>query len=233
MGKNNGITNMVFNSYYSADRERKFIYNFDLYELINDFDFFSFIHEVKNSGEEHGAILVLTDTQYILGYCASFGIGNHLGTEARIYQDLHGGGYIDSEKDALVLANLCKENYVIARIIYEAYYDNENYRPIFNGYIHFYLQKNGINKKITPGMYKSFLKFYNDCNYEISSLCNSYPFSVFYEYLSNGYNILKMSKDLDGVLAYLGTMVDENLPSSSEEPLIGISNEGKKRILNI
>ena len=226
--------NTINNGLYKK-RSQRLIYNYNLYELINNFSFFDFCYEAKELEnpmiDDHGAILVITDKQYILGYNALFGTGNHLGSEARIYKELHGGGNITDRKEAEYLGNLCKDNYIIARIVYEACGENENRRPLFDGYIHFYLHRNGVNKSVSPGMYKSFMNFYNEYNEEISFLCRKFSFHVCCEFLVNGREKHIFSYNLDDVYKYLTSIIDENVTCDDSELIIGVPNNVKNKVL--
>ena len=71
--------------------------NYDLFPLIKDFDFYSFIdyaEKHKNIVTDYGGFIVITPKQYVIGYNSNFGTGSHLASLARVTKDIYGGGNI-------------------------------------------------------------------------------------------------------------------------------------------
>ena len=108
-------------------------YNFDLAEMMKNFNFYDFCAEAKGSRNysvEHGALLVITDRQYILSYNSSFGIGSHAATSVRVYADIHGIGKVHNNRTASEMYSKCVFQYITARIAYDR----------DSGFIHFVCQ---------------------------------------------------------------------------------------------
>ena len=191
-------------------------YNFDIYQMMKAFDFYTFCEEVskKKFGEDHGAILAITDKQYVLTYTAGLGAGPHGGTQARIYAELHGGGKIQDDGTALHLSTLLNQEYINARIIGERY-DNQRTEIciIFN------LPR---SSKITDGMFRNFEKFYIDYNEDIKNVSKKYGLIVSVIYTdANGKFVNYESSSLDEFYQDLKTKVNSSIMVDDNEVIIG------------
>lgn len=203
------------------------IYNFDLSELMANFDFFDFCDEAKGRGSmyqpEHGAVLVITNSQYILSYNSSFGVGTHMATLARIYADIHNYGFISDNIVASHLSSECESKYICARIFYE---NNA-------GYISFNLAPSGYSNDLTPEMFDVFSKFYHDYNEDIQEVCKKFKIEVLYKWQDNkGKTIRETSSNLDNLYQFLKSKIDIDAQYNDEEIIIGITpnkNKIKKR----
>ena len=188
--------------YYQKGRNYGSLYNFPLKPLITDFSFYDFCESAYSP--DHGAFLVITDKQYVVGYNAGFGEGSHLYAFARVMKDMHGGGDIKDEKEALKLDMDLESQYPFARIIYETYEDDSTHQTRNVGYITFIFATFGKNKTFTPLQYEQFMKFYEKYNEEIKFVCKKFNFYVNYTTRGETGSIEHhYSKNLDGVLDYI------------------------------
>ena len=204
-------------------------YNFDLFPLMKDFSFYDFCYECRQMDydlvKDHGGLLVITDKQYIVTHNSSFGLGTHMGAGARIYKDLHGGGEILTDQEAISLFAKCSNEYVTARFLYEYVGEDGYHRPIFQGYIHFDLIRMGKNKEITEGMFNNFAQFYEDYAEEIKLVNKKYGLVVsFCHRDEKGRTIRDESPNLDNVYNYLKTRVNKNIETDDNEVIIGKSS---------
>ena len=171
----------LYNAYVARKNGGGSAYNYELEPLISNFKFDIFILDAEKSKDglqEHGAFLVITNKQYIIGYNAGFGAGTHLSAFARTTKDLFGGGSISNQNEAFKLTGICFRNYITARIVYECVGYNENRRPIYTGYINFNL--NEFGNKITLEQFETFKTFYNDYNEDIKYVTKKYGLNKFY-----------------------------------------------------
>ena len=206
-------------------------YNYDLYEMINNFSLIDFCDDVKKLPNpltaNHGGFVVITDKQYIAGYNAGFGEGTHMGAGARIYKELHGGGDITSDNEARLLSTKCDNDYLTARIIYECTGENYNRRPMFGGYIHFSFANFRNNKSISTDTFKAFIKFCNDYEKEISILCNNYNFRVSFAYYEGEKLHSISTNSFTEAIDVLRTLVDNNKEVNDNEYIIGVSTSSR------
>jgi hypothetical protein len=102
--------------------------NFDLTDLIKYFSFTNLIERSKRNDKENeemgtnlenGAVLVITDKQYVLTYNQGFGASAHNPAFARVYKEIHGGGIIEDFKEMHTLNGKCKKQFIFARIVFE------------------------------------------------------------------------------------------------------------------
>lgn len=210
-------------------------YNYEIEPLISNFDFDTFIRDVEKSKEEvkeHGAFVVITNKQYIIGYNAGFGEGTHLSAFARTTKDLFGGGYIANQNEAYKLTGICCRNYITARIVYECIGYNENRRPIYSGYINFNL--NEFDNKITTEQFENFKIFYNDYNEDIKYVTKKYGLNKFYvrfcykDEFGNGNE--NKSGSLDELYNHLSNSIDmEKTLDTDEYEIIVIGKTSNKR----
>lgn len=192
-------------------------YNFDLKPLIQDFSFYEFMYEALGHSEydyEHGAFVVITDKQYIIGYNAGFGTGTHISSFARVMKELNGGGDIGSFSEAFRLNSMCENRFFLARIIYEVVDVSDNSVPKLAGYINFSLG----DVPVTSSKFEVFKKFYEDYNSEIKSVCRKYNnFKVIYSYIDNGIIRTGESDSLDELFEYISEHVVYDKPETSKE----------------
>lgn len=209
-------------------------YNYDLAPLISNFDFDTFIQDAEKSKDglqEHGAFLVVTNKQYIIGYNAGFGAGTHISALARTTKDiLFGGGSISNQNEAFQLTGICCRNYITARIVYECVGYNENHRPIYAGYINFNL--NEFDNKITLEQFEIFKTFYNDYNEDIKYVTKKYGLNKFYVRFcykdQNGKGNENISDSLDELYNHLSNNIDKEKTVINEYQII-MNNSHKNR----
>ena len=223
----------IYDGYLKRKSGNGRAYNYDLGPLISNFDFDTFITEAEKSKEEisdHGAFVVITNKQYIIGYNAGFGMGTHISAFARTIKDLYGGGEIENQNEAYKLTGLCCRNYITARIVYECVGYNENRRPIYSGYINFNL--NEFDNKITLEEFETFQNFYNDYNEEIKYITKKYGTNKFYVRFcykdQNGNGKENKSGSLDELYNHLSTCIDSEKTIFDELEII-IGKERKNR----
>ena len=97
---------ILYNSYIARKNGNGSAYNYDLGPLIYNFSFDTFILDAEKSKEglqEHGAFLIITNNQYIIGYNAGYGTGTHISAFARTTKDMFGGGSILNQNEAFKL----------------------------------------------------------------------------------------------------------------------------------
>ena len=214
-----------FRGYIARKDNKGSSYNYNLFEMINNFDFYDFFHATKNNKmDNNGATLVITNKQYILGYNAGFGMGTHYGAFARIYLELFGGGRISNEKDMQFASRMCYTNYLTARITYERVMDDDIMRPIYKGSINFSLSNIILSndKSISPGMFKAFCEFYDDYNDEIKKLCDNYNFKVVFYHVNKKGSLMDESNSLDNLYHFLKSIVNNDKKiDDSDELIIG------------
>lgn len=199
-------------------------YNYDLNPLIKDFSFLDFIHnglKYRDTGHDFGAFLVLTNKQYVLGYNAGFGVGTHIASFARTYNDLNGYSRIRNDLEAIKLSTKCQKEYITARITYECTGENENRTPVYFGNISFSLQ----NLPITQSQFEVFKKFYEDYNDEIKLVvnkCSLNNFCVWFTYYENGKKGVDKSDSLDNLYNFLLAHIDKDkVVTDDNEVLVG------------
>ena len=198
-------------------------YNYDLAPLIHDFDFYDFIDYAEKYKEEikdYGAFIVITDKQYIIGYNASFGMGTHLSSFARVLKDIKGGGNIINSEEAKKLTDECINSFLTGRIMYERC-DSVG-RPRCEGHISFNL----IGKTITQEQLKTFNKFKEDYGQEINRIIKKYgkdKFKIIVTYKTETGMLESIITDnLDDVYEVLEKYVDVEKTVDIEERIIGI-----------
>lgn len=217
--------NSIFDGFLKRKNSKGSAYNYDLYPLIENFDFYEFISSAENSKEdlmEHGAFLVITNRQYIIGYNAGFGFGTHISANARVMKELLGGGFISSTKDAIKLNEDIKQ-FITAKIFYEYMGDDKYSRPIYSGCINFNLCLN--NNKITKKQFEVFKMFYNDYNDDLKYVINKYGINKFHiKFCYNEKdNSMKqyISDSLDELYNYLENNIDYSKEVYEENIIIG------------
>lgn len=207
--------------------------NYDIEPLIENFTFYDFITTAEKSKEEltdHGAFLIITNNQYIIGYNAGFGVGAHAPAFARAILALNGkkDQNISGHNEASILGGSMDNQYVKARILYECCGHNENGRPIYSGKIHFSLIP--LGSKITPNQFETFKDFYNDYNDDIKYMSQKYDFSVCFCYKDeNGKTQNSITKDLDALYNYLAENIDYNRIITEETTIIGTERKNRKK----
>ena len=196
-------------------KENEYV-NFDIHKLINDFDWYDYMSHgaVKTSygiasGDEYsnGAVLLITNKQYVLSYTEGYGQGVHYYTLYRIIKDLHGGGDMTLEESKKL--HILIHNYIWARIIFEN----------GSGYINF-TDLNNLNAE----NYQVFCAFYDDYNETIKAICNKYDFVVRFTYRDEDGKLMAIeSKSLDQLLLYLTQNLKQDIliNASDDEVIIG------------
>lgn len=206
--------------------------NFDIYPLIKDFDFYSFIdyaEKHKNVITDYGGFIVITPKQYIIGYNSDFGSGTHLTSYARVVRDIYGGGVIHSNDEAKKLASYCLDKFIVASIMYECI---EEYGVAkCSGYISFDIK----NRSISLEEFYSFERFYNDYNNEIKRVISKYgkdKFNVVIN-IKNDSKIERIVTDcLDELYIYLKNNIDYGIYNDYYDEII-IGKENVKKILKM
>lgn len=201
-------------------------YNYDLKPLVENFSFFDFIGEAlryREIGNDFGAFLVITNKQYVLGYNAGFGVGTHIASFARTFNDINSRGKIENDLEAIRLSSKCQKDYITARIMYECIGENENRIPIYSGSISFSIK----TLPITPKQFEVFKKFYEDYNNEIELVikkCSINNFCVWFTYdtETSKFNVNK-SGNLDNLYKFLESQIDyDKVVDDADEVLIGV-----------
>ncbi len=201
-------------------------YNYDLKPLIQDFSFLDFISNAlrnRQVGNDFGAFLVLTNKQYVLGYNAGFGVGTHIASFARTFNDLNGHGRIVYDSEAIRLSEKCQKDYITARIMYDCVDENENGSPIYSGSISFLIK----NLPISPKQFEVFKKFYENYNSEIELVvkrCSINNFCVWFRYDTelSKFNVNK-SENLDNLYKFLESQIDyDKVVEDEDEVLVGV-----------
>jgi len=228
--KNINLDSLNNRSYYGKKESLGNSYNYDLYLLLENFSFTEFLS--TNTKTEHGAVLVITNNQYIIGYTAEYGLGSHRSALARIMKTIHGGNRIQDSKEAKRLEDECKKKYITARILYDHRGDNEEGISLYSGAIYFQFPKNDT---ITKMQYELFKKFYEEYNNEIKMLIRKYGiynFKVQYGHIDEtGTKEIKNVDSLDEIYTYLETRIDfDKKIDNDEEIILGttISTDHKK-----
>ena len=201
-------------------------YNYELKPLIENFSFLDFIsNALKNRevGNDFGAFLVLTNKQYILGYNAGFGVGTHIASFARTYNDINNRGKVENDLEAIRLSTKCQKEYITARIMYECVGENENKIPVYSGSISFSIK----SLPISPKQFEVFKKFYENYNREIELVvkkCSINNFCVWFTYdtESSKFNVDK-SCNLDNLYKFLESQIDyDKVVDDEDEVLVGV-----------
>ena len=201
-------------------------YNYDLKPLIENFSFLDFIYDaLKNRevGNDFGAFLVMTNKQYVLGYNAGFGVGTHIASFARTFNDINGRGEVKNNLEAIRLSEKCKKEYITARIMYDCIGENENRVPIYSGSINFSIK----TLPITPSQFEVFKKFYETYNSEIEltvKKCSINNFCVWFTYdtETSKFNVNK-SENLDNLYKFLESQIDyDKVVDDEDEVLVGV-----------
>lgn len=225
----------VYKAYIARKSGGGSAYNYELEPLITNFSFNSFLLYAEKSKEdlhEHGAFVVITNKQYVIGYNAGFGAGTHLAAFARTTKDLFGGGSIANQNEAFKLTGICCRNYITARIVYECVGYNDYRRPIYTGYINFNL--NEFDNKITLGQFETFKNFYNEYNEDIKYVTKKYGLNKFYVRFcykdSNGNGKENISDSLDELYNHLSNNIDITKTIIDETVIIN-KNQDKNRHL--
>lgn len=217
--KNTDLYTLAEKSYYGKKENLGNSYNYDLYPLIKDFTFTEFLS--TNTKTEHGAVLVITNNQYIIGYTSDYGLGSHRSALARIIKTIHGGNRIQDSKEAKRLEDACKKQYITARIIYDHRGDDEEGIPIYSGAIYFQLPQNDT---ITKEQFELFKKFYNEYNEEIKMLIRKYGqhnFKIQYGHIDKtGTKEIKNINSLDEIYTYLETRINYDKEIANFEEII-------------
>ena len=208
-------------------------YNYDIEPLIANFTFYDFVTAAEQSKEEltdHGAFLIITNNQYVIGYNAGFGAGAHAPAFARAILALNGkkNQNISGPTEAALLGGSMDSQYIKARILYECCGPNENGRLTYAGLINFNLIP--LGSKITPNQFETFKDFYNDYNKDIEYISKKYNFPVRFCYRDeNGQMQESITKNLDALYKYLEQNIDHNKVIDEETTIIGTERRNRKK----
>ena len=207
---------IIRNSQISRKSGNGSSFNYELEPLITNFSFYDFInvaHKTNDELQDHGAFLVVTDKQYIIGYNGGFGLGTHLCSFGRVYKDINGGGNINMHSDGMILSDKCENRFITARIVYERTSSG------FGGYIKFKFPE----KRITLLKLEVFKKFVDDYGTEVNAIVNKYGIKLECYYTENGIMYSKTVETLEDVLeiAISITSEDSQITSSDDEVIIG------------
>lgn len=218
-------------AYYGKKEKNGNSYNYDLIPLIKNFNFTEFLS--TDTKTEHGAVLVITNKQYIIGYTAEYGLGTHKSAFARIMKSLHKGKRIQDSNEVKKLEEECTQKFITARILYDYRGDNEYGIQQYSGAIYFQFPKDDT---ITKMQYELFKMFYEEYNKEIKMLIRKYginKFKIQYGHIDEtGTKEIKNVDSLDDIYTYLEKRVDTNKNIDiTEEQIIGtILNINHKKI---
>ncbi len=204
-------------NHYAKGRTAGSKYNFDLETLMKGFDFYEFC---DNAGEQDSnAFIVFTNHQYIMGYTAGFGEGSHVHAFARIYKELHGGGEIRSEGEAINYSSLLQRDYLTVRVFCA---ETQGLRgPYHQGRIYF--DTDSIYRHqpdITPSQYEQFLKFCEKYADDIKRICEEYGMVVEFHTTENGKIKRHTSKSLDEIAEYLQSIAIAPEIENEEEVIL-------------
>lgn len=203
MENNVGNQSFELSNVFNADDS----YNFDICEMIDNFNFYDFIKNKKE--DNNGAFLIITDNQYIIGYNSDYGKGSHKSSLARAYKEINGGGKIQSTEKEELIKN-CSNDFITARITY----DKEGSYILFNlteG------EKFISNKKISNSQLEVFKMFYEDYN----EILKSIPIEINFHYELNGKSAGHTTNNLDEILLYLNKFVDNEKEEIIDKKIIG------------
>lgn len=207
--------NKEYVQYYTKGKTGDARYNYDLLPLITDFSFYDFCMEAKD--DEHGAFLVITNKQYIIGYNRGFGEGTHSASFARVMKDIHGGGEIKNENEVIRLDTMLDRTSIEARIIYELYQDSETHQVQRQGYLHFDMGYHRMPRFVSYSQYEQFLKFYEKYNDEIKQVCKKFNFVVnYYTYDENGIGTHHPSTSLEEIRDYMSKHLIDDVVDEDE-----------------
>ena len=208
-------------------------YNYDIEPLIANFTFYDFVTSAEQSKEEltdHGAFLIITNNQYVIGYNAGFGVGTHASAFARAILALNGkkNQNISGPNEASLLGSSMDSQYIKARIAYECCSPNENGRITYAGRINFSLTP--LGGKITPNQFETFKDFYNDYNKDIEYVSKKYNITVRFCYRDeNDQAQESITKNLDALYKYLEQNIDYNKVIDEETTIIGTERRTRKK----
>ncbi len=182
-------------------------YNFEIDVMKDSSDLLILIAQAKEcyDGISNGAVLLVTEKQYIMAFNRGMGRGAHDSTFARLYADL-------TDKAELSLMNVKKycmkaeEKFLLAKFYSEK---ETEFSPVVNIVsFSFYRKERVISEK----EFASFMEFYDEYAWAIKK----YGFKV---------SFCGIDMTLEEVKERLESMVDKNFYLSSvfpdEEPIIG------------
>lgn len=132
-------------------------YNFPIDVMKDSSDLLDLIKQAKEceEGIENGAVLLLTEKQYIMAFNRGMGRGPHDATLARVYADITD----KKELGFFTIMQYCRkaeEKLLHARI----YSEKETKASKIDNIISFSFNRDGL--KITPKEFNSFMDFYNE-----------------------------------------------------------------------
>ncbi len=228
----NNERDMLQTTFYYNKLTGNIDFNFDIFPLIKDFDFYSFIDYAEKHKDvitDYGAFIVITPKQYVIGYNSNFGTGSHLSSFARCTKDIYGGGVISSQNEVDKIVSYAKNQFITAAVMYESI--SMYGVPECSGYISI-----DINiKSISLEHFKSFEQFYNDYNNEIKRVVAKYGKEKFYVQINfrNDSKLTRIYSDcLDELYIYLKNIIDYDKYDSFYDEII-IGKENKNKILKM
>lgn len=182
-------------------------YNFPVDIMDDSSDLLDLIKQAKDceEGIENGAVLLITEKQYIMAFNRGMGNGPHDATLARVYADITD----QAELGFLSIMKYChkaEETLIHARI----YAEKETKMSSVNKILSFSFNR---EKKISLKEYNSFMDFYNE-----------YAWAIKRENFNVSFAGKTMS--IDDIKTLLESMIDKNFELSSiftdNETIIGI-----------
>jgi len=197
-------------NYFRKGRDNGPLLNFDLIPLIDGFDFYEFCDNGQKQTGDYGGFIVITDKQFIVGYNSGFGVGSHRDVFARVYRDIHGGGPINSELEAIEFERKLITSAIVGKIHFEltASLDVPSY---YSGHIHFDLTVPGSKgqiKPITIKQFNNFKKFYEKYNKDIEYVCQKFDFKIILTYYDLfGALVTITSFSLDSLYTFMETHI--------------------------
>lgn len=209
---------VVLNSQINRKSGNGSSFNYELEPLITNFSFYDFVDEAHkyfdDETQDHGAFIVITDKQYIIGYNGGFGAGTHLCSFGRVYKDINGGGNINMHNDGIRLSERCENKFITARIVYEKTSSG------YSGYIKFKFPEN----RVTPSKLEVFKKFVEDYGQEIDSVCRKYNIVIECFNIENGIMYTTKVSSIVEVLELVSgiTKTNAQITSNDDECIIGI-----------
>lgn len=209
-------------TYLTKGRNTGYDYNFDLQEHTKGFSFCKYCENAWQDVET-GAVIVITSKQYIVTYTSDYGRGPHIAAQARIMQDLLGGGQISPGNYSWKLSTLLTRRYITARV---DYYINKNdlSKKTGSGKISFNLN----NKTFSLSEYFQFLEFYRQYNDDISMACKHYGLIVECTIPTDEGKTEKVTQNnLDFILNYIGKNISHK-PIVYEDEVIIKTNKSLK-----
>lgn len=195
-------------------------YNQPLELIASSDELYRTIRSIENRREEKelGALLVITDKQWILTYNGNYGSGSHNTAMARVYADMTDKAKLNYI-DVKTYFHKLEERFLHAKMYIEKYTPTSKVTNILS------FSFNRSTKSITQNEYEGFRRFYD----EYAELIKLKNFDV---------SFMGKTMDIDTVKERLESMIDPYLDLSNlmecDEVIIGqrIDDEQDKRIMH-